>query len=104
MNDAMNSLVAGDEGMVLVSKLDNLINWNRKSSIWFLQELVFILLQPHVWIYGLLTMVNLTPKRVRLTGLRLLYGSKAQIPLDQRLFLEEGQTWMERLLQLWVQI
>jgi hypothetical protein len=31
-----NSLIAGDEGMVLVSKLDNLINWNRKSSIWYL--------------------------------------------------------------------
>ena len=31
-----NSMIAGDEGMVLVSKLDNLINWNRKSSIWYL--------------------------------------------------------------------
>jgi NADH-quinone oxidoreductase subunit B len=31
-----NSMIAGDEGMVLVSKLDNIINWNRKSSIWYL--------------------------------------------------------------------
>src|SRR5215470_9345808 len=31
-----NSMIAGDEGMVLVSKLDNLINWNRKSSVWYL--------------------------------------------------------------------
>ena len=29
-------MIAGDEGMVLVSKLDKIINWNRKSSIWFL--------------------------------------------------------------------
>ena len=35
-NDISNSMIAGDEGMVLVSKLDKIINWNRKSSIWFL--------------------------------------------------------------------
>ena len=34
--DISNSMIAGDEGMVLVSKLDKIINWNRKSSIWFL--------------------------------------------------------------------
>ncbi len=31
-----NSLMMSDEGTVLVSKLDCLINWNRKSSIWYL--------------------------------------------------------------------
>jgi len=36
MADTSNSMMAGDEGMVLVSKLDNIINWNRKSSIWYL--------------------------------------------------------------------
>ena len=32
----LNDMIAGDQGMVLVGKLDKLINWNRKSSIWFL--------------------------------------------------------------------
>jgi NADH-quinone oxidoreductase subunit B len=31
-----NSLMFSDEGAVLVSKLDVLINWNRKSSLWYL--------------------------------------------------------------------
>ena len=31
-----NSMLASDEGMVLVTKIDKIINWNRKSSIWFL--------------------------------------------------------------------
>ena len=36
MAELTDSMIAGDEGMVLVSKLDKLINWNRKSSIWYL--------------------------------------------------------------------